>query len=112
MSDEHRPPRTTLADGTQVYPEHRVIDPKTGMQQDYVVLAEEERTKGFVRPVRRTYTHLACGTDTTMAQTIAESYARDPFFYDGTFCCHCRAHYPIGPEGKFVWKGTNEKVGT
>ena len=47
-------PRTTLTDGRQVYPEHRKLKPN-GQQQDYVVLAEEERAKGFVRPVRRTY---------------------------------------------------------
>jgi hypothetical protein len=104
-------PRTTLADGTQVYPEHRAIDPKTGMQQDYVVLAEEERAKGFVRPVRRSYRHLTCGTVTKMAQTIAETYARDPGFYSGTFCCGCGAHFPVGADGQFVWDGTDEKVG-
>lgn len=105
-------PRTTLADGTQVYPEHRTIDPATGQQQDYVVLAEEERAKGFVRPVRRSYVHLKCGDVTKMSQTIAETYARDPKFYSGTFCCTCRAHFPVGSDGEFVWEGTNEKVGT
>ena len=102
-------PRTTLADGTQVYPEHRNIKPETGQQAGYVVLAEEERAKGFVRPVRDTYTHNNCGTDTTMSQTIAETYARDPKFYSGTFCCGCRTHRPLG---EFVWKGTNEIVGS
>lgn len=105
-------PRTTLTDGRQVYPEHRAIDPATGMQQDYVVLAEEERAKGFVRPVRRSYKHLKCGVVTTMGQTLAETYARDPHFYSGTFCCGCRAHFPVGSNGEFVWDGTNEKVGT
>jgi hypothetical protein len=105
-------PRTTLADGTQVYPQHTEIDPRTGQQRDYVVLAEEERAKGFVRPVRRTYRHLKCGSVTTMAQTIAETYARDPHFYSGTFCVACRDHFPIGEHGEFVWDGTNEKVGT
>lgn len=109
MADE---PRTTLSDGTQVYPEHRLTNPETGQQQGYVVLAEEERAKGFVRPMRRTYTHLKCGTDTTMGQTIAETYARDPKFYSGTFCCACMAHFPVGPDGEFVWRGTSEKVGT
>jgi hypothetical protein len=47
-----------------------------------------------------------------MAQTIAETYARDPNFYGGTFCCACGGHYPVGVEGEFVWKGTSEKVGT
>lgn len=106
-------PRTTLADGTQVYPEHSVINPnKGGQQNDYVVLAEEERAKGFVRPVRRSYVHTKCGVETKMAQTIAETYARDPYFYGGTFCCGCGDHFPVGPNGEFVWSGTSEKVGT
>jgi hypothetical protein len=104
--------RQTLADGSQIYPEHREIDTATGMQRDYVVLAEEERAKGFVRPVRRTYLHLKCGSTTTMAQAIAETYARDPHHYSGTFCVACRNHFPVGPNGEFVWDGTTEKVGT
>jgi hypothetical protein len=98
-------PRRTLTDGRQIYPEHRNLKPN-GQQNDYVVLAEEERAKGFVRPVRRSYTHLKCGTVTTMGQTIAESYARDPSFYGGTFCVHCGYHYPLTlPDGSraFVW---------
>ena len=109
-----REPRRTLTDGTQIYPEHRNIikeGPRAGQQQGYVVLAEEERAKGFVRPVRRSYVHLKCGTLTTMSQVLAETYARDPFFYSGTFCCGCRAHFPVGEDGEFVWDGTNEKVG-
>lgn len=102
-------PRTTLADGTQVYPEHRTIVPASGQQKDYVVLAEEERAKGFVRPYRDAYVHGKCGVETKMARTIAETYARDPKFYGGTFCCHCRQHFPVAD---FVWSGTNEKVGT
>ncbi len=34
------------------------IDPVTGMHKDYWVLSPEERAKGFVRPVRRTYKHV------------------------------------------------------
>ena len=160
-------PRTTLSDGTQVYPEHTNIikdGARKGQQEGYVVLAEEERAKGFVRPVRRSYRHVGrpapknlrdltpeeherydkygylkyeeygperapilgtfwtkagldrigkgCGTVTTMGQTLAETYARDPFFYSGTFCCGCGAHFPVGENGEFVWDGTNERVGT
>lgn len=109
--DLRQPPRTTLTDGRQIYPEHRNLRPD-GMQNDYVVLAEEERAKGFVRPVRRYYVHLKCGGVTTMGQTLAETYARDPKFYSGTFCCHCAAHFPVGEKGEFVWPGTDERVGT
>lgn len=78
-----------------------------GQQEKYLVLSEEERAKGFVRPVRRTYKHLACGTTTTMGQALAETYARDPKFYSGTFCCTCRNHFRlIGADGKpaFFWE--------
>ena len=69
--------KTTLTDGSPVTPDHREIDPKTGMQKGYVVLSAEERAKGFVRPVRRSYVHVGCGTVTTMGRALAETYARD-----------------------------------
>jgi len=104
-------PRTTLSDRTQVYPEHRRLK-ENGQQEGYVVLAEEEIAKGYVRPVRRSYTHLKCGGVTTMGETIAQTYARDPYFYSGTFCCHCGKHFQVGKDGEFVWANTSEKVGT
>lgn len=87
------------------------IDPNTGMQREYLVLSDEERAKGFVRPVRDTYRHAKCRTTTTMGQALAETYARDPKFYSGTYCCACRTHFPVGENGEFTWlDGT--KVGT
>jgi hypothetical protein len=103
---------TTLTDGTPVTADHREINPATGMQKGYVVLSEEERAKGFVRPVRRSYIHSRCGTVTTMGQSLAETYARQPDFYSGTFCVACRNHFPVGAGGEFVWGGTDQKVGT
>lgn len=91
-------------------PDLHVID-ETGMQKAYLVLSDAERAKGFVRPFRTTYTHTRCGASTTMGGPIAETYARDPYFYGGTFCSSCRAHYPVGENGEFLWNdGT--KVGT
>lgn len=66
-----------------------------GQQCCYLVLSEEERAKGFVRPVRYKYKHLACGSVTTMGDALSETYARDPKFYGGTFCCHCGTHFPL-----------------
>jgi hypothetical protein len=87
-----------------------------GLQVDYIVLSADERTKGFVRPVRQVYTHLTCGMPTRMRADIAETYARDPSFYGATFCAHCRAHFPVGAAGEFVWvddgRGSPSKVGT
>ena len=83
-----------------------------GMQETYLVLSDEERAQGFVRPVRRSYVHERCGTVTTMGQAIAETYARNPKFYGGTYCVGCRDHFPVGEHGQFIWDGTDEKVGT
>ncbi len=66
-----------------------------GQQKDYLVLSEEERAKGFVRPVRCKYIHLKCGVVTRMGQALAETYARDPKFYGGTFCVGCGAHFDL-----------------
>lgn len=153
--------QTQLTDGRPVAPDHLEIRPD-GQQKGYVVLTPEERAKGFVRPVRRSYQHVGapgpayplrdltdeereryakcgyvkfeaypesdsavtgrywtqtqldkvgvgCGVVTTMGQSIAETYARDPKFYGGTFCCGCGKHLPLD---EFVWDGTNERVGS
>jgi hypothetical protein len=91
-----------------------------GMQEKYLVLSDAERNLGFVRPVRMSYVHERCGTVTTMGRAIAETYARDPKFYGGTFCVGCRDHFPVGPDGEFVWSvpregtplGRADKVGS
>lgn len=69
----------------------------------YLVLSDEERAKGFVRPLRLSYWHTTCGKVTAMGRAIAETYARDPWFYGGTYCAHCRMHRPVGEEGEFHW---------
>ena len=125
-----------------------------GQHADYYVLCDEERAKGFVRPVRYSYMHTGlpapkyplrdltateheqydqygylkfeeyppaagcgvgrywtqpmldrlnkgCGTTTSMGQKLAETYARDPYFYGATFCCACGTHFPVA---EFVWE--------
>lgn len=74
----------------------------------YIVLSEEERAKGFVRPVRRSYRH-TCGCITTMSQGLAETYARDPQFYSHTWCVGCRNHLPVS---EFCWDGGDIVLGT
>jgi hypothetical protein len=154
--------KITLTDGRPVTSDHQEINPSTGQQKGYVVLSEEERAKGYVRPVRYSYRHVGasgpkyplrdltddekeryskvgyvkyeaypegestaigrywlqaqldkigkgCGVVTTMGAAIAETYARDPKFYGGTFCCGCRKHLPLD---EFVWDGTSEIVGS
>jgi hypothetical protein len=80
-----------------------------GQQKAYVVLTEEERAKGFVRPVRRSYIHSKCGAVTKMGLSLCETYARDPKFYGATFCCSCRDHYPVA---EFKWSEDGEVVGS
>ena len=100
-----------LTDGSPETPDHREIDHATGMQKAYIVLSPEERSKGFIRPVRRTYIHEKCGSATTMGIALAETCARDPGFYSGTFCATCKDHFPVGEKGEFVWKD-GSKVGS
>lgn len=153
--------RTTLVNGSPVPDDrsHEQLRPD-GQQQTYVVLSAEERAKGFVRPVRRTYVHVGvrpkyplvdltaeqaeradglgyikyekypeghgalgrywtkaqlnsgCGQPTSMGIALAETYAREPGFYGGTFCSHCGVHFPVGAAGEFVWQYTTIRVGT
>lgn len=92
----------------------RGVDKVGGKEQNevYLVLSNEERAKGFVRPVRNAYVHLVCGSVTTMGTALAETYARDPEFYGATFCVRCGGHFAVGESGEFVWDGTDQKVGT
>jgi hypothetical protein len=99
---------------------HGVDDEPREQAEVYLVLSDEDRSKGFVRPVRTTYEHAAelggCGKQTTMGRPIAETYARQPKFYGATYCVGCRMHRPVGPDGEFVWvengRPTDLKVGT
>lgn len=53
-----------------------------------------------------------CGGVTTMGDAIAETYARDPYFYGATYCVQCRRHLPVGIAGEFVWLDDGKRVGT
>ena len=94
--------KVQLTDGSPV-PEDRshTEDRGDGQQKGYVVLSPEERAKGFVKPVRRSYIHEKCGTLTTMGRALCETYARDPRFYSGTFCCGCGTHFSLD---QFHWE--------
>jgi len=90
------------------------VDVEPTPQHDvYVVLSEEERAKGFVRPLRRAYTHNrgenACGAVTRMGLALCETYAREPTFYGSTYCVHCSKHLPVS---EFSWDEDGEQVGS
>lgn len=99
-TDDPNDPRLTRGADAEPAPQAEV----------YLVLSEADRAKGFIRPLRRTYLHnLGCGAATTMALDIAETYARQPWFYGSTYCVGCRMHRPVD---EFVWDGTTEQVGS
>lgn len=100
-----RAPDPNLIDSPAPQP----INPATGQHKDYWVLAESERCRGFVRPVRQTYIHKTCGMLTSMGIEIAETYARKPTFYSRTFCCTCKDHFPVG---EFTWAADGSVVGS
>lgn len=88
----------------------RTLGPN-GQQRDYLVLSDEERAKGFKRTVRYAYVHAKCGVVTRMGSKLSETYARDPDFYCGTFCCGCGAHFNFknsdgdeATDGVFYWE--------
>lgn len=104
------------------------VDTEPVEQHDaYLVLSEEERAKGFVRPLRRKYVHVgidgvegrlgpssntagkACGAETKMGLALCETYACDPTFYGATYCVGCSMHLPVA---EFVWDPDGERVGS
>lgn len=50
-----------------------------------------------------------CDARTSMSNTIAETYARDPKFYGSTFCSKCREHLPVQ---EFVWLDEDDHTET
>jgi hypothetical protein len=90
----------------------RGVDPegsRAPQAEVYLVLSEDERSKGFVRPLRRSYRHDVCGSVTTMGQALAETYARDPSFYGATYCVACARHAPVS---EFLWSDSDQRVGS
>jgi hypothetical protein len=84
-------------------------DKPTAQNEAYLVLSDDERRQGFIRPLRHSYVHKACGVETRMASAIAETFARAPKFYGFTYCVHCRMHRPVS---EFVWSDDGSEVGS
>ena len=85
-------------------------DDKPGPQNPvYLVLPETERHDGFIRPIRNSYRHTVCGTVTRMANEIAETYAKKPYYYGFTYCSNCMKHLPVD---EFVWTDDDTVVGS
>lgn len=88
---------------------HGVDETPIDQHKKYLILSEEERAKGFVRPVRRSYKHSVCGATTTMGLELCETYARNPKFYGSTYCTTCRKHLAVS---EFTWTEDGEVVGS
>jgi len=91
---------------------HGIDTELTPMHDVYLVLSDEERAKGFTRPLRRAYRHVggrACGAVTTMGLALCETYAREPQFYGATFCVRCQMHPAVS---EFVWVEDGQVVGS
>jgi hypothetical protein len=109
---------------------HGADEAPAGMAEVYLVLSEEERAKGFVRPLRRKYVHRywldgrtdpipdpltsldglgGCGACTVMGLALCETYARDPSFYGATYCVGCQMHRPVA---EFRWDEDGQVVGS
>lgn len=88
---------------------HGVDNEPRPQQEVYLVLSEEERAKGFIRPYRDRYIHKTCGTETIMGRALSETYARNPSFYGATYCVHCQMHKPVS---EFTWSSDGEVVGS
>lgn len=90
---------------------HGVDDEPIPQHDTYLVLSDEERAKGFNRPLVCTYVHArelgGCGTETHMGLALSETYARDPDFYGATYCVGCRMHKAVGEGGEFYWSNGN-----
>lgn len=105
ITDDPNDPR--LSHGSDTEP--------TVMAETYLVLSEEERAKGFVRPLRRSYIHARpvdgppCGVVTRMGAALCETYAREPSFYGSTWCVGCSMHRPVA---EFDWDEDGQRVGS
>jgi hypothetical protein len=89
---------------------HGADDKPVPQAEVYLVLSEEERAKGFTRPLRRSYIHAdGCGALTTMGLALCETYARQPVFYGSTYCVGCSMHRPVN---EFRWYEDGQVVGS
>jgi hypothetical protein len=97
-------------------------DPRLGHGSDiepgpqnpvYLVLSDAEIAKGYVRPYRDAYRHVACSVNpemvTRMGEKLSATYAREPSFYGSTYCVACRMHKPVG---EFIWDKDGKVVGS
>lgn len=95
------------------YPLRDLTDEEKSQYEDYGYEKYEEYPETERPALGRFWTaddlRSGCGAETRIAESIAETYARDPSFYGGTFCVRCREHLPLA---EFVWKDDGTVVGS
>lgn len=62
-------------------PDLHKVDSSSGQNKAYLILSDEERKKGFIRPVRRSYRHTGKGIDGTKMIPIDEYFRQYPDEY-------------------------------
>jgi hypothetical protein len=89
---------------------HGVDEAPVPQAEAYLVLSAEELAKGYVRPYRDTYRHVACKVNSAlMGMSLSATYARQPSFYGATYCVACHMHRPVA---EFVWDADGSVVGS
>lgn len=78
-------------------------------QQSRWLLTRADRALGLIRPLRYTYTHRRCTSDTVLSEGSARLWARNPRHARVTWCCFCQRDRPVA---EFVWWGSSETVGS
>lgn len=100
VTDDRNDPRLT----------HGVDETPRDQAEVYLVLSEQDRAQGFIRPYRDVYKHVdGCGAVTTMGRALSETYARQPDFYGATYCTGCKMHRPVS---EFRWTLDDQVVGS
>ena len=78
-------------------------------QYSYPMLSDQEKSKGFVRPLRYTYFHPICSGTTMMSDEVAATFAKDPKFHVDLYCYKCKQNLKVN---EFLWSGSNAHVGS
>lgn len=106
LTEDPFDPRLTHGEDTEKVPQ----------ADAYLVLSKKERKKGWVRPLRQSYTHVGaeggkrgCMVSTRMGLALCETYAKDPTFYGATYCVGCGRHISVE---HFTWDEDGQRVGS
>jgi hypothetical protein len=66
--------------------------------------------KASTKKQPRKYTHLTCGTEMEMSDSVAADFYANPDRYSSLYCSGCGVGVRIGEDGEVVWTGGKEKV--